>query len=129
MKLTPGVTIAAVTGAGSGIGRELAIGLAHKGCHLSLSDIDASGLEETRALCEPIMATFPTNILTRQLDVSHLSAVRAWAMETQAHFQGIHLLINNAGVALGCPVEDMSYKDLEWIMGRGLCEWLGWKLP
>ena len=116
MKFTPGVTVAAVTGAGSGIGRELAIGLAHKGCHLSLSDIDAAGLEDTGALCEPITATFSSKILTRQLDVSHLSDVRAWAMETQSYFQGIHVLINNAGVALGCPVEDMSYDDLEWVM-------------
>ena len=41
--------VAAITGAGSGIGRELAYGLARQGCKLALSDVNAEGLAETAA--------------------------------------------------------------------------------
>jgi NAD(P)-dependent dehydrogenase (short-subunit alcohol dehydrogenase family) len=44
--------VAAITGAGSGIGRALAQDLARRGAHLALSDIDEVGLAETVALCE-----------------------------------------------------------------------------
>ena len=44
--------VAAITGAGSGIGRALAIDLAGRGAQLALSDIDEVGLAETVGLCE-----------------------------------------------------------------------------
>ena len=41
--------VAAITGAGSGMGRALAEGLASKGCHVAISDVDVKGLAETES--------------------------------------------------------------------------------
>lgn len=49
MQLTQG-TVAAITGAGSGIGRALALHLSVRGCALALADINMTGLEETAIL-------------------------------------------------------------------------------
>jgi NAD(P)-dependent dehydrogenase (short-subunit alcohol dehydrogenase family) len=41
--------VAVITGAGSGIGRGLALALSRRGCHLALADVSATGLAETSA--------------------------------------------------------------------------------
>jgi len=104
--------VAAVTGAGSGIGRALANELARRGAHLSLSDIDEQGLAETVGQCEG----FGVKIASQRLDVADRAAVYAWADAVVAEHGTVNLVINNAGVALGATVEGMSYEDFEWLM-------------
>ena len=104
--------VAAITGAGSGIGRALANALARRGAHLALSDIDDTGLAETVAQCEG----FGVKITSEHLDVADRDAVYAWADRVVADHGGVNLIINNAGVALGATVESMSYEDFEWLM-------------
>jgi NADP-dependent 3-hydroxy acid dehydrogenase YdfG len=58
--------VAAITGAGSGIGQQLAILLAQQGAHLALSDVNEQGLAETVSLIKQ----YPVNVTTTQLDVS-----------------------------------------------------------
>ena len=104
--------VAAITGAGSGIGRALANALARHGAHLALSDIDDTGLAETVAQCEG----FGVKITSQHLDVADRDAVYAWADRVVADHGRVNLIINNAGVALGATVESMSYEDFEWLM-------------
>ena len=104
--------VAAITGAGSGIGRALANALARRGAHLALSDIDDAGLAETVAQCEG----FGVKITSQHLDVADRDAVYAWADRVVADHGTVNLIINNAGVALGATVESMSYEDFEWLM-------------
>ena len=104
--------VAAITGAGSGIGRALANALARRGAHLALSDIDDAGLAETVAQCEG----FGVKITSEHLDVADRDAVYAWADRVVADHGRVNLIINNAGVALGATVESMSYEDFEWLM-------------
>jgi len=104
--------VAAITGAGSGIGRALAVGLAGRGAHLSLSDIDQQGLAETVGLCEGRGVKVTSNVL----DVSDRAAVYAWADQVADEHGTVNLVINNAGVALGATVEGMSYEDFDWLM-------------
>ncbi len=104
--------VAAITGAGSGIGRALAVELAGRGCDLALSDINEIGLAETaeRARAAGVRVT------TRRVDVADRAAVYAWADEVARDLGKVNLIFNNAGVALGATVEGARDEDLEWLM-------------
>src|SRR5258707_12649152 len=104
--------VAAVTGAGSGIGRALARELAARGAHLALADIDEAGLAETVMLGQG----FGTKIPSQRLDVADRDAVYAWAGQVVADHGRVNLIVNNAGVGLAATVEAMSYEDFEWLM-------------
>ena len=104
--------VAAITGAGSGIGRALAVRLARAGAHLALSDIDEVGLAETVALCEGR----GVKVTAQHVDVADRDAVVAWADQVVADHGRVNLVFNNAGVALGATIESESYTDFEWLM-------------
>lgn len=103
---------AAITGAGSGMGRTLALNLAQQGCNLSLSDVNAAGLQET---CD-MLAHYKVKVTSTELDVSNREAVFAWADQTAADHGKINMIFNNAGVALSGTVGALSLEDYEWIM-------------
>ncbi len=104
--------VAAITGAGSGIGRALARNLASEGCHLALSDVDEVGLAETVSLCEGT----GVKVTSKRVDVSDRAAVFVWADEVVAEHGRVNLVFNNAGVALAATVEAMDIADFEWLM-------------
>ena len=104
--------VAAITGAGSGIGRALALDLAGRGCHLALSDINEVGLAETvRQIGTP-----GVRVTAQAVDVADRRAVYDWADQVVAEHGKVNLIFNNAGVALGSTIEGMSYDDIEWLM-------------
>lgn len=105
--------VAAVTGAGSGIGRALAVELSRRQVHLALCDVDEVGLAETVARCEGT----GVKVTSTLVDVSDRAAVGAWAGATVDDHGAVHLVVNNAGVALGATVAGMAYEDLQWLMG------------
>lgn len=105
--------VAAITGAGSGMGQQLAVLLAQSGCHLSLSDVNEKGLAETVGLVQ----SYDIRVTTQKVDVADRDQMRAWAEATVQNHGSVNLIFNNAGVALGSTVEGASYEDLEWIMG------------
>jgi NAD(P)-dependent dehydrogenase (short-subunit alcohol dehydrogenase family) len=105
--------VAAVTGAGSGIGRSVAHELARQGAHLAVADINEAGLAETVSRC----AVHGTNVTSQHLDVADRAAVYAWADRAVSDHGRVNMIVNNAGVGLGATVESMSYEDFEWLMG------------
>ncbi len=113
MRLTAG-TVAALTGAGSGIGRALALGLAQHGCALALADVNATTLDETATLARKLTSA---TVTTHQVDVSDREAVQRFADETEREHGAVQLLINNAGVALGGEFADVTLDDFAWLMG------------
>ncbi|MGB0219203.1 MAG: SDR family NAD(P)-dependent oxidoreductase [Sinimarinibacterium flocculans] len=104
--------VAAITGAASGIGRALAIELASRGCHLSLSDVNTEALAETAQAA----GAHGVKVTTAALDVADRDAIYAWADRTDADHGPANLVFNNAGVALGASIEGASDEDLHWIM-------------
>ncbi len=104
--------VAAITGAGSGIGRALAIDLAKRGADVALADWDEAGLAGTAALLPP-----ERKVTTRRVDVSDRGAIDAWRDAVAADFGRVSILINNAGVSLYGSFDETSIGDLEWIMG------------
>lgn len=105
--------VAAITGAGSGIGRQLAIQLVGSGAEVALCDVDEGGMEQTAERCRRLGAGVVT---TARVDVSDREAVHAWADRVAADHGRVNMIFNNAGVALGCTLEGVSYEDFEWIM-------------
>ena len=106
--------VGAITGAGSGIGRAVAIELAQRGCHLSLSDIDEPALATTARLAERAGAV---RVFATPVDVADRSSVEVWADPVADEHGSVNLIVNNAGVALTATVDSMSIESFEWLMG------------
>lgn len=106
--------VAVVTGAASGIGRSLALQLAGRGASLALSDVDEMHLKETADMCR---TAHGATVETAVLDVADRAAVQDYADSVQSSFGRVNMVFNNAGVALGADVVDMSWEDFDWLMG------------
>ncbi len=105
--------VAVITGAGSGIGRALALDLAGRGARLVLSDVRPDGVAATADACVAAGAEAHHHAL----DVSDRAAVAAHAAEVVAEHGGVDLVVNNAGVSMTGPVLDLTLDEIEWIMG------------
>jgi short-subunit dehydrogenase len=106
--------VVVITGAGSGIGRELALQFGAAGANLALSDISKDGLDQTIAM----LASRP-GITVRGyiLDVSSPEAVFAHANDVKRDFGTAHYVINNAGATIFGTVNHTSIEEYEWQLG------------
>ncbi|MGW1714892.1 SDR family NAD(P)-dependent oxidoreductase [Streptomyces sp. NBC_00075] len=104
--------VAVITGAGSGIGRALAVALASKGARLALSDVDTAGLAATVRRVE----AFGADVEAARVDVSEREAVFRYAGEVVGRFGRVHQLYNNAGIEYHGAFERSALEDVERIM-------------
>jgi NAD(P)-dependent dehydrogenase (short-subunit alcohol dehydrogenase family) len=104
---------AVITGAGSGIGRELAIQLSRLGAAVIVTDIDKNGLDETCLITKKNCG----NCVPYVFDVSDRQKVYAFADEAVRKHGHIDILINNAGKSMHGYIEDLTYESFELIMG------------
>jgi short-subunit dehydrogenase len=105
--------VVAITGAGSGIGRALAMRFAQEGSDLAIADYNNDALERTKKLLEK----YEVNVSTHLVDVANRMQMDQYATDVIDHHGRVHMIVNNAGVHLTETVEDMKYEDLEWIFG------------
>jgi NAD(P)-dependent dehydrogenase (short-subunit alcohol dehydrogenase family) len=107
--------IAVVTGAGSGIGRAVAIALLAEGYHVALAGRRADALEDTQAL-----AAAGERALAVPTDVTQPDAVAALFARVGDTWGRLDLLFNNAGASAGAPFEDLSYERWKAIVDVNL---------
>ncbi len=108
--------VVVITGAGSGIGRELALRAADQGAILALSDWDEVGLVETARLVQTRASALGGEVRTDKLDVRDRQAMHEYAATLRRELGRVNVIVNNAGVALHGDFEEVSYEDFEWIM-------------
>jgi NADP-dependent 3-hydroxy acid dehydrogenase YdfG len=106
--------VVVITGAGSGIGRALAVDLARRGALLAISDVNDDGLAETVDLVKGAGAK---QVRSDHLDVADRAAFVQYAADVADHFDRVNVVINNAGVALAGDLTDLEYADMDWIVG------------
>jgi NAD(P)-dependent dehydrogenase (short-subunit alcohol dehydrogenase family) len=105
--------VVVVTGAGSGIGRSLALELSARGAQVSGCDVDETGLKETAAQARSTMHT-------ALVDLADRADVEAYADDVADHFRVVHQVYNNAGVAFVGHVVDSTWQDYERVLAVNL---------
>jgi len=106
--------VVVITGAGSGIGRALALNCAERGSLLALSDVDEAGLAETVDL---VTKAGVSKVRSDRLDVADRDAFSRYALNVVQDFGRVNVVVNNAGVALAGDLTDLEYSDMDWIIG------------
>ncbi len=109
--------VVVITGAGGGMGRELALLAASRGARVAISDWNPDALAGTAEL---LKATSGPEFRADVLDVSDRAAMGAWAQAVVDQFGGVNMVINNAGVTVTGDFEDMTYEEFDWILGVNL---------
>jgi NAD(P)-dependent dehydrogenase (short-subunit alcohol dehydrogenase family) len=121
--------VAIITGAGTGIGRAVALALLKEGYAVALAGRRRDRLNETAAAAQGGSKT-----LVAPTDVGDQAAVRALFAQTKATFGRLDLLFNNAGIGQsGAPLEDVTYEQWKAVIdvnltGAFLCTQEAFKL-
>jgi NAD(P)-dependent dehydrogenase (short-subunit alcohol dehydrogenase family) len=115
-RMHPAPQVAVVTGAGSGIGREVALACARRGMAVVAADIEAPALEETAAMLQALGVPHRLH----RCDVSRAADVERLAQACGDDFGGTDWLFNNAGVAALGPVWQATESDWSWMLGVNL---------
>ncbi|MDQ3028154.1 MAG: SDR family NAD(P)-dependent oxidoreductase [Pseudomonadota bacterium] len=115
--------VAVITGAASGIGRELALACARKGARVVLADIDERGMAETVSQMETSLAHGGEpgrGSLVVTCDVSRPDQLENLAAKTYDRFGAAHVVFNNAGVAVCGPAWTATLEDWKWALDINL---------
>jgi NADP-dependent 3-hydroxy acid dehydrogenase YdfG len=98
-----------VSGAGSGIGRAVAVRLAGHGCPVAIADQNEQGLQETAGLIDGPVLSRRLDVRDRQAQLAFAAEVAQWAPAP------LGMIFNNAGVATSQTVADAAIEDDEWV--------------
>ena len=104
--------VAVVTGAGSGMGAELAVQLGRHGASVAISDVNTEGLAVTEGRLKAIGAPVKSD----RLDVAERESFLLYADDVKNHFGKVNQIYNNAGIAFSGDIEVTQFKDIERVM-------------
>ena len=99
--------IALITGAASGIGKEIAVKFAHKGAKVVIADIDE---EKAKATADEILKSQHEAMAVR-LDVTNEEHVELAVAKVIATYGGIDILVSNAGTQFISPIEELPFQE------------------
>ena len=102
-----------ITGGASGIGLAMARSFAAAGMKVVVADVEQAALDGVENEFQASNAEF----LTLEVDVTDRDGMEAAAEATEARFGKVHVVCNNAGVAVGGPIDEMTYDDWDWVLG------------
>ena len=100
-----------ITGGASGMGLAMARSFAKAGMKVVIADIEQAARDAAQAEFESSNAEF----LVLPLDVTDRDAMQEAADATEERFGKVHVVCNNAGVAVGGPIDQMAYNDWDWV--------------
>jgi NAD(P)-dependent dehydrogenase (short-subunit alcohol dehydrogenase family) len=106
--------VVVITGAGSGMGREMSLIAARQGALLAVSDWNEQALAQTVDL---LKGAGVRELRSDVVDVADRASVAALAQAVVEQFGRVNVMINNAGVTVTGDFEEMSYEDFDWIVG------------
>lgn len=104
--------IVVITGAAYGIGRSLAFAFAKRGSKIAIADINKEALSK---VAEELRKN-GTTVMELVVDVSDRVQVAEMADKIYDHFGKVHILCNNAGVAVGGPTHLLPLSDWDWVL-------------
>ena len=102
--------VAVITGAGSGIGRQLAINLAKENCNVVICDINKETIHET----EEIIRNYNVSCTALNLDLREEKNINTLLEATLQNYGKVELLFNNAGVVAPSSFLNLSEDDWDW---------------
>ena len=105
-----------ITGGASGMGLAMARSFAKAGMKVVAADVEQTALDAVQAEFEAANVEF----LSLKVDVTDRDGMEAAATATEDRFGKVHVLCNNAGVAVGGPIDRMAYNDWDWVVGVNL---------
>ena len=108
--------VAFVTGGASGMGLAMARSFSGAGMKVVIADVQQDALDRVKAEFGKSNA----GVLTLKVDVTDRDGLERAAREAERAFGKVHVVCNNAGVAVGGTLDSMDYKDWDWVMGVNL---------
>lgn len=108
--------VAFVTGGASGMGLAMVRSFVGAGMKVAVADIEEAALDRVAAE----FAGSNSRVITIPLDVTDRTAMERAAERTEEAFGRVNVVCNNAGVAVGGPVDEMGYADWDWVLGVNL---------
>ena len=102
-----------ITGGASGLGLAMAKSFSGAGMKVAIADVQ----EDALVAAQKNFSESNAEVIAIQVDVTDRQALEDAADEAEAAFGKIHVVCNNAGVAVSGNIKDHSFQDWDWLMG------------